>query len=169
MRGNHHGSESLGIQPRRLARTFLFSYFALDATDIVPGAFGVGRSPFIAVMPSDRNKQEVGTVVKHGMRSPCEEYHRQPVVWGVPDFIGKFHLNRMTTSTPIPGTAIRIEQERNAFMEKRASSMQAALDSIEARRRLRVMSRTRKAAITARVQVQATVGYRMDAGKRGEG
>lgn len=72
----------------------------------------------------------------------------------------------MTTSTPIPGTAIRVEQERNAFMEKRASSMQAALDSIEERRRLRVMSKTRKAAITARVQVQATVGYRMDAGEK---
>lgn len=121
-------------------------------------------------MPSGRDKSAAVEVVKHGVRSsPGEEHHRRPVLWGVPDFIGKFHLNRMTTSTPIPGTAIRVEQERNAFMEKRASSMQEALDNIEARRRLRVMSRTRKAAITARVQVQATVGYRMDAGETMQG
>lgn len=70
----------------------------------------------------------------------------------------------MNTSTPIPGTAIRVEQERNALIEKRASSLKGALDDIEARRCFRVASRTRKAAITARVEVQATVGYRMDAG-----
>lgn len=93
-----------------------------------------------------------------------QQHHKRHVVWGVPDFVGKFHVNRMNTSTPIPGTAIRVEQERNALIEKRASSLKGALDDIEARRCFRVASRTRKAAITARVEVQATVGYRMDAG-----
>lgn len=93
-----------------------------------------------------------------------EQHHKRHVVWGVPDFVGKFHLNQMNTSTPIPGTAIRVEQERKALIEKRANSLKGALDDIEARRCFRVASRTRKAAITARVEVQATVGYRMDAG-----
>lgn len=92
------------------------------------------------------------------------EAHRRNVGWAVSDFIGKFHLSNMTTPHPIPGTAIRIEQERNDLLEKRASSLKNALDQIEARRRLRVRGRTRKAAVTARVEVQATVGYRMDAG-----
>ncbi|CAM9869585.1 unnamed protein product, partial [Laminaria digitata] len=92
-----------------------------------------------------------------------QQHHKRHVIWGVPDFVGKFHLNRMNTSTPIPGTAIRVEQERNALIEKRASSLKGALDDIETRRCFRVASRTRKAAITARVEVQATVGYRMDA------
>lgn len=90
--------------------------------------------------------------------------HTRDAQWGLTDFIGKFHLSRMNASNPIPGTATRVEQERNAMMEKRASSLKAALDKIEARRRLRVKGRTRKAAITARVEVQATVGYRMDVG-----
>lgn len=90
--------------------------------------------------------------------------HTRDAQWALTDFIGKFHLSKMNTNNPIPGTATRVEQERNAFMEKRASSLKAALDRIEARRRLRVRGRTRKAAITARVEVQATVGYRIDAG-----
>lgn len=92
------------------------------------------------------------------------DHHKSQVMWDIPDFIGKFHLNRMTTSTPIPGTAIRVEQERNAVMERRTSSLKGTLDDIETRRRLRVRNRTRKAMVTARVEVQATVGYRMDAG-----
>ncbi|CAM9774333.1 unnamed protein product [Ectocarpus sp. 4 AP-2014] len=92
--------------------------------------------------------------------------HRRDAQWGVTDFIGKFHLSRMTTPNPIPGTSTRVEQERNTFLEKRASSLQKTLDNIEARRRLRVRGRTRKAAITARVEVQATVGYRMGAVQR---
>lgn len=90
--------------------------------------------------------------------------HRMDANWGVADFIGKFHLRKMTTAHPIPGTATRVEQERNALMEKRASSLKKALNKIEDRRRLRVKGRTRKAAVTARVEVQATVGHRMDEG-----
>lgn len=90
--------------------------------------------------------------------------HRKDADWGVSDFIGKFHLSKMTTPHPIPGTATRVEQERNVLMEKRASSLKYALDKIETRRRLRVRGRTRKAAVTARVEIQATVGYRIDAG-----
>lgn len=93
-----------------------------------------------------------------------EQQHKRQVEWAVPDFVGKFHLNRMTTSVPIPGTAIRVEQERNDLIHKRNSSLEHTLGEIEKRRRFRVTSRTRKAAITARVQVQATVGHRMDAG-----
>jgi len=91
--------------------------------------------------------------------------HRMAASWGVADFIGKFHLRKMTTAHPIPGTATRIEHERNALIEKRASSLKKALDKIEDRRRLRVKGRTRKAAVTARVEIQATVGHRMDEGE----
>lgn len=109
-----------------------------------------------------------GTAVgKHVQKVPeSTEAHRKDAEWGVSDFIGKFHLSKMTTPHPIPGTATRVEQERNVLIEKRANSLKNALDKIEARRRLRVRSRTRKAAITARVEIQATVGYRMDAGAR---
>lgn len=92
------------------------------------------------------------------------ENHKRHVEWGVADFVGKYHLNRMTTSTPIPGTAVRVEQERDAFVKQRVHSLKAALEDIETRRSLRVISRTRQAAITARVEVQATVGHRMGAG-----
>lgn len=90
--------------------------------------------------------------------------HRRDADWGVTDFIGKFHLSKMTTPHPIPGTATRVEQDRNVLMEKRANSLKNTLDKIEARRRLKVRARTRKAAVTARVEIQATVGYRIDAG-----
>lgn len=92
--------------------------------------------------------------------------HKRDAQWNITDFIGKFHLSKMTTPNPIPGTATRVEQERNTFMENRASSLKKKLDNIEARRRLRVRGRTRKAAITAKVEVQATVGFRIDAGQR---
>lgn len=91
--------------------------------------------------------------------------HKKEADWGVADFIGKFHLRKMTTANPMPGTATRVEQERNVLMEKRASSLKKALDKIEDRRRLRVKGRTRRAAVTARVEVQATVGHRMDEGE----
>lgn len=94
-----------------------------------------------------------------------KHHHKCPMVWGVPDFVGKYHLSRMATGTPIPGTAIRVEQERQAFMEQRKSSLRKVMDDIEARRALRVTSRTRKAAITARVEVQAAIGLRIDAGQ----
>lgn len=106
-----------------------------------------------------------GTAVGQHVQVPeSTEAHRKNAEWGVSDFIGKFHLSKMTTPHPLPGTATRVEQERNVLIEKRASSLKNALDKIEARRRLRVRGRTRKAAITARVEIQATVGYRMDAG-----
>lgn len=107
-----------------------------------------------------------GTAERKHVRvpEPSEEAHRKDAEWGVSDFIGKFHLSKMTTPHPIPGTATRVEQERNVLIEKRASSLKNALDKIEARRRLRVRGRTRKAAVTARVEIKATVGYRIDAG-----
>ena len=122
-----------------------------------------------AQLAPDTNNIKMSIVTAAGKAGPPSwaqqpQHHKCHVLWGVPDFVGKFHLNRMNTTTPIPGTAIRVEQERNALIEKRASSLQEALDDIEARRRFRAASRTRKAAITARVEVQATVGYRMDAG-----
>lgn len=96
--------------------------------------------------------------------------HKRHVQWGIPDFVGHYHLNRMAcTETPIPGTAIRIEKERNALINQRAHSLKAARDDIEARRSRRAKSRTRQAAISARIGVQATVGYRMDAGEMGIG
>lgn len=92
------------------------------------------------------------------------QLYRQPVEWGLLDFVGKYHLNRMSTDTPVPGTAIRVERERQAFMEKRANALNEVIDDIEARRAMRVTSKTRKAAVIARVEVQATVGHKMDAG-----
>ncbi|CAM9807709.1 unnamed protein product [Scytosiphon promiscuus] len=94
------------------------------------------------------------------------EQSRRDAQWSITDFIGKFHLNKMTTPNPMPGTATRVEQERNALMENRARSLKKTLDNIETRRRLRVRGRRRKAAITARVEVQATVGFRIDAVQR---
>lgn len=92
--------------------------------------------------------------------------YKRPVEWGLPDFVGKYHLNRMSTDNPVPGTAIRVEQERKTFVEKRASVLKEVVSEIEARRALRVTSRIRKAAITSRVEVQATVGYKIDSGQR---
>lgn len=91
--------------------------------------------------------------------------YKQPVEWSLLDFVGKYHLNRMATDTPVPGTAIRVERERQAFMEKRANALKEVINDMEARRAIRVVSKTRKAAVIARVEVQATVGHKMNAGQ----
>lgn len=70
----------------------------------------------------------------------------------------------MTTSAPIPGTTIKIEQDRQKFLEKRMSSLHNALDDIKARHDLKLKGRTREASITTRVKVQATVGLKLEKG-----
>ncbi|CAM9122055.1 unnamed protein product [Discosporangium mesarthrocarpum] len=87
-------------------------------------------------------------------------------MWDVPDFVGKYHLNKMTVDFPVPGTTIRIEREREVFREDRARSQREALEEIDARRILRTRGKSRQAAVTARVKVQTTVGFRIDAGQR---
>lgn len=109
--------------------------------------------------------QTFSTVAASNTTTTQRGFHQHPVEWGLPDFIGKYHLNHMTTDTPVPGTAIRVEQAREEFMEKRTASLKKILSEIESRRNLRSTSRTRKAAITARVEVQASVGYRIDSGE----
>lgn len=92
--------------------------------------------------------------------------YKRPVQWSLSDFVGKYHLSRMSTDNPVPGTAMRVEKERKMFVEERASALNDVVNKIEVRRALRVTSRTRKAAITSRVGFQATVGYKIDSGQK---
>lgn len=90
----------------------------------------------------------------------------QSVEWSLPDFVGKYHLNRMTTGTPIPGTALRVDREHGEVINERNTLLQQKIDNIEARRSLRAKGRVRQAAVSARVEIEATVGRRLAEGEQ---
>ncbi|CAM9442607.1 unnamed protein product [Choristocarpus tenellus] len=91
---------------------------------------------------------------------------RQPVMWNLPDFVGKYHLHQMTVENPVPGTAVRIDRERKRHADKQYRLHLKNLDDIEERRISRTKAKVRQANVFTRVKVQTTVGSRLNCGQR---
>lgn len=101
---------------------------------------------------------------KNNRKAKGKHFESHMVSWGVHDFVGKFHLKHMTTTRPVPGTAIIVERERDATIQKRVRMLKQTLDDIETNRNQRILSRVREAVIASRVRIQSTIGNKIDAG-----
>jgi hypothetical protein len=83
------------------------------------------------------------------------------VQWSVPDFSGSYHAKSAADDSALPGTAVKLDKARFAFVQQRQSERDAQLADIADKHERRGRSRARKAAIVARVLVQTTIGEKI--------
>jgi hypothetical protein len=84
-----------------------------------------------------------------------------PVRWSVPDFSGTYHAKSAVDESALPGTAVKLDKARFAFVQQRQRERDAQLAEIAINHERKGRSRARKAAIVARVLVQTTVGEKL--------
>jgi hypothetical protein len=84
-----------------------------------------------------------------------------PVRWSVPDFSGTYHAKSAVDESALPGTAVKLDKARFAFVQQRQRERDAQLAEIANKHERKGRSRARKAAIVARVLVQTTVGEKL--------